>query len=153
MHGRTRRTVAVLAVAAIASGALAASAPASLVITPNGPGEGESGFTVSRGAIRPNPNNGAITAPSTFKCNQSNLIVKTSSIRIVNGRINFVGQAYADKFRVPSVLGTLTWKGTLTSGTIRFTTKKSLVIGGRPPKERVVNRPCDTGTLRYATRR
>ncbi len=154
MQGRNRRITAaatcVVAVAGIAA-AIANAAQVRVIITPNGPGEGEGIYNVSGGKIK--PANGVITAPSTFRCNSSNLIVKASSIALTKGKLNFSGKAYVDKFRKPALLGTLTWKGTPTKGTIRFvsarTPKPPTGPGGSftYPKKK-----CDTGTLKYGVR-
>lgn len=147
MNRRKPVLLAALAAAALAASVSSALGAGTLVITviKGGPGEGGGAYKVSGGKIV--PNNGVITAPSTFKCNSANLIVKAKSIPISGGKINYKGPAYVNKFQAPKVLGTLTWKGTPTKGTIRFQTKKLVVI--KPPKVSVVNKSCDTGTQRY----
>jgi len=154
MHGRTARIVAsaglVTALAAVwAAAALAAQVRT--IIPPNGPGEGEGVYNVSGGKIK--PVNGSITAPSTFKCNASNLIVKATSIKLSKGKLNFTGKAYVDKFRNKTLVGDLTWKGTPTAGTIRFVSART----PQPPTApgghfTYVKKKCDTGTLRYKLR-
>jgi hypothetical protein len=136
---------------ALAFAVLSAAAAITLGAAPvqtqikGGTGEGAGLYRVSGGKIL--PVNGQITAPSTFKCNSANLIVKAGSIPIKGGKINYAGPAWVNKFAKPKILGTLTWKGTPTKGTIRFQTKKMVVI--RPPSVTVVNKRCDTGTQRY----
>jgi hypothetical protein len=137
-------TVLALAVLAVAASIALGAGPVITKIK-GGTGEGSGSYKVSGGKIL--PYNGQITAPSTFKCNSANLIVKAKSIPIKGGKINYVGPAYVNKFQKPKILGTLTWKGTPTKGTIRFQTKQMVVI--KPPKVTVVNKKCDTGVQRY----
>jgi hypothetical protein len=155
MHGRTEQLAAItgaLAVAGVAA-AVAQAAQVRVIITPNGPGEGEGLYDVTGGKIKPAPVNGFITAPSTFKCNASNLIVKATSIPLTRGKLNFSGKAYVDKSRNRTLVGALTWKGTPTRGTIRFVSPKT----PKPPtgpggSYTYTNRRCDTGTLKYGPR-
>ena len=49
------------------------------------------------------------SAPSNFKCNTSNLVVKASKIKISGGKFSYDGPAYIDKFRAKTKLGTLVW--------------------------------------------
>jgi hypothetical protein len=144
-----RTTLVPLTAIALAALALAASvafgAGTVQTMIKGGTGEGSGLYAVKGSKIV--PVNGQITAPSTFKCNSANLIVKTKSIAIHGGKINYVGPAYVNKFARPKILGTLTWKGTPTNGTIRFQTKKMVVI--KPPNTTVVNKKCDTGTKKY----
>ena len=149
MHRGSRRFALLIALALAALGAIAAAAlgASTLVVTKikGGPGEGGGAYMVSGSKLL--PNNGMITAPSTFKCNSANLIVKATSIKLTGGKINYKGPAYVNKFRAPKVLGTLTWKGTPTKGTIRFQAKQKVVI--KPPKVSIVTKACDTGVQQY----
>ena len=146
MQRRTLVPLAVLALAILGVAAAVTSAAGTVqTMIKGGPGEGEGIYKVSGGKIL--PVNGQITAPSTFKCNTSNLIVKAKSIPLKGGKIDYVGPAYVDKFRAPKVLGTLTWKGKPTNGTIRFKTKKTLKLTSSGVT--VVSKTCDTGTLKY----
>jgi hypothetical protein len=144
-----RRTLVPLAALALALLAIAAAVTSAAGLTQTvikgGSGEGEGVYKVSGGKVL--PANGTITAPSTFKCNTSNLIVKAKSIPLSGGKINYVGPAYVDKFRAPKLLGTLIWKGKPTSGTIRFKTKKTLKL--TPSGVKIISKACDTGTLKY----
>jgi hypothetical protein len=146
MQRRTLVPLAVLALAILGVAAAVTSAAGTVQTKiKGGPGEGVGIYKVSGGKML--PVNGQITAPSTFKCNTSNLIVKAKSIPLQGGKMNYVGPAYVDKFRAPKVLGTLTWKGKPTSGTIRFKTKKTVKV--KPGGFTVVSKTCDTGTLKY----
>jgi len=147
MQRRTLVPLVVLALAILGIAAAAAFAAGTTVITQikGGPGEGQGLYKATSSKIL--PMNGRITAPSTFKCNTSNLIVKAASIPIKGGKINYVGPAYVDKFRAPKVLGTLTWKGTPKNGTIRFKTKKTVKLTTSGPT--IVNKPCDTGVQKF----
>ena len=147
MQRRTLVPLAVLALAILAIAAAATSAAGTVqTMIKGGPGEGEGIYKVGGGKIL--PFNGQITAPSTFKCNSSNLIVKAKSIALKGGKIDYVGPAYVDKFRAPKILGTLTWRGTPKNGTIRFQAKKKVVPkpGGGVS---IVAKTCDTGKLKY----
>jgi phage baseplate assembly protein gpV len=149
MHQGSRRfaLLVVVALAALGAAASVALGASKLVITviKGATGEGGGAYLVSGSKLL--PNNGVITAPSTFKCNSANLIVKATSIKLTGGKINYKGPAYVNKFQKPKVLGTLTWKGTPTKGTIRFQAKQRVVI--KPPKVTIVNKPCDTGVQQY----
>ncbi len=141
---------ALLAAAAILLVAAATAMAAQVrVIVVGGPGEGEGIYDATATAIK--PVGGRITAPSTFKCNSANLIVKAKSIKLKGGKLNYSGPAYVDFFRAPKILGTLTWKGTPTKGTIRFQAKKSVKPN---PKGgvKIVTKACDTGTLKFKLR-
>jgi hypothetical protein len=90
-----------------------------------------------------------ITAPSTFKCNSSNLVVKTTSIKISGGKFRYEGPAYVDRFRAKTKLGHLIWSGTFTSATkvkgkIRFTSAYTPKVGGG--KVTFKKKACDSGT-------
>src|SRR5690349_9518455 len=85
-----------------------------------GNGEGEATLKVKGGALVPPAGQKYVFAPSNFKCNLSNLALVPKRVPLKAGKINFVGKAYQDVFRKPTAQGTLTWKGTLTNGTIRF---------------------------------
>jgi hypothetical protein len=112
-------------------------------------GEGESSYKVSRGAIVPGTT-GKIIVPSTFKCNLLNLALVVKRVPLTRGKINFTGKAVASaKPHYPSLIGTVTWKGTPTRGTIRLRTPKTPTYG---PPPHLINKKCDTGTLRYAHR-
>ncbi len=118
--------------------------------------EGDGTWVVSgqsmRGARDYGPGLGKLpVAPSTFRCNSSNLLVATKRIAIKNGKFSYVGKAYVDFSRHPRLFGTLTWKGTYTgrgaaSGTVRFVspvTPKG--AGGAFVKKR-----CDSGKQRWS---
>ena len=144
-------TVAVLATAVAA---VAATPNAGQWITSGGEG---SGTFVVKGATIVASGSGAgkaITVPSTFKCNASNLVVKATTIKISGGRFTYDGPAYVDKFRDKSKLGHLTWNGTFTSsnkvkGKIRFTSTVTpkLVAGG---KVTYLKKKCDSGSKSWS---
>jgi hypothetical protein len=143
--GLNRRTVALLAT--LVALAVPAAAAATLWV---GNGEGESGFRVKSGKIVPLKGKKYIFAPSNFKCNSANLAVKTTSIPVTGGKIDFVGKAHIDWFRFPKAYGKLTWKGTLKKGVIRFETSKTPRYKATGPY--LVNKACDTGKLHYTVR-
>lgn len=118
---------------------------------------GESGgsFVVKGSAIGPTGSgtSKAITAPSNFKCNSSNLVVKASKIAISNGKFTYDGPAYVDKFRAKTKLGHLTWSGTFTSaktvkGRVRFTSSVTPKPG--PNGLTFTKKKCDSGTKAWA---
>ena len=91
----------------------------------------------------------AITAPSNFKCNTSNLVVKATKIKISGGKFSYSGPAYVDKFRAKTKLGHLVWSGTFTTATkvkgkFRFTANVTPVIGAG--KVTFKAKKCDSGT-------
>ncbi len=146
-----RSTKLTLSIAALAAAAAAPSVAAASIWVGNG--EGEATLKVKAGALV--PSGGAyIFAPSNFKCNLSNLALVPKRVPLKSGKIDFVGKAYQDVFRTPKALGTLTWKGTLTKGTIRFRAPQTLKATVRAGKFVIVVKkaPCDTGTLRYTVR-
>ena len=146
-----RSTKLTLIIAAIAAAALAPAVAAASIWVGNGAGEAT--LKVKAGALV--PSGGAyIFAPSNFKCNLSNLALVPKRVPLKSGKIDFVGKAYQDVFRTPKALGTLTWKGTLTKGTIRFRAPRTLKATVRAGKFVIVVKktPCDTGTLRYTVR-
>jgi hypothetical protein len=151
----TRRTGLTIAAASAVSAAAAAAAFAAP--TPGlwtSGGEGGASFTVKAGAIHPagaKPNR-FITAPSTFTCNTSNLIVKTKKIAISGGRFRYEGPAYLDRFRDPSRIGHLVWTGKFTSastvkGTYRLTSKVTPKLV--PGAVKWVRKSCDSGKHRW----
>ncbi|MEA2350030.1 MAG: hypothetical protein QOG86_971 [Thermoleophilaceae bacterium] len=148
MRGRPAIRRATRLVAVVVALALPAIASATLWVDQNG--EGESDFKVKNGALH-RKTFAHIVAPSNFYCNTSNLEVKAAKIPVTDGKIDFVGKAYADINRHPGLLGKLTWKGTLKKGTIRFKTKKTTSYRS-PGPDTVVDKPCDTGKLHYTTR-
>ena len=147
---RTRR-IAIAAAAASATltaGVALAAAPQPGMWT--SAGESGGAFTVKAARIGPigvKPNQ-ALIAPSTFKCNTSNLVVKTKTIPISNGRFRYDGPAYVDRYRAPKRTGHLVWTGRFTSasqvkGTFRFTspvTPKLTAAGIE-----FVTKSCDSG--------
>ncbi len=91
----------------------------------------------------------AITAPSNFKCNSSNLVVKTAKIKISGGKFAYDGPAYVDKFRAKTKIGRLVWSGTFTSATsvkgkFRFTSSVTPKPG--PTGLTFTKKKCDSGT-------
>ncbi len=149
---RSRRKAVAVAVA----GAVLVAAAAALAATPNpgtwtGTGEGGAGFVVKGSSIVPYgvaPRR-YITAPSNFKCNSSNLVVKTSRIKIAGGRFSYDGPAYVDVFRAKQHLGRLVWSGSFTSATkvkgrVRFTSAVT-PRGGKFQRKR-----CDSGAQAWA---
>lgn len=146
-----RSTKLTLVTAALAVAAVAPSVAAASIWVGNG--EGEATLKVKAGALV--PSGGAyVFAPSNFKCNLSNLALVPKRVPLKSGKIDFVGKAYQDVFRTPKALGTLTWKGTLTKGTIRFRAPQTLKVVLRAGRPVIVTKktPCDTGTLRYTVR-
>ena len=114
---------------------------------------GESGgsFVVKGSAIGPAGTGAskAIIAPSNFKCNSSNLVVKTSKIKISGGRFSYDGPAYIDQFRAKTKLGHLVWSGTFTSATkvkgkFRFTSAYTPKLAAG--KVTFTKKACDSGT-------
>lgn len=146
-----RSTKLTLIIAAIAAAALAPAVAAASIWVGNG--EGEATLKVKAGALVP-VDGQHIFAPSNFKCNLSNLALVPKRVPLKRGKIDFAGQAYQDVFRTPKALGTLTWKGTLTKGTIRFRAPQTLKVVLRAGRPAIVIKktPCDTGTLRYSVR-
>ena len=139
-----------------------ATAAAALAATPNAGqwttsgGDGSGSFVVKGPSIvaAGSGSGKAITVPSTFKCNASNLVVKATAITISGGRFTYDGPAYVDKFRDKSKLGHLTWSGTFTApnkvkGKIRFTSTVTpkLVVGG---KVTYLRQTCDTGSKSWS---
>ena len=145
MQRRTLVPAAVLAILGIVAATALAAGTTVITQIKGGTGEGQGLYKATSSKIL--PVNGRITAPSTFKCNTSNLIVKAASIPIKGGKINYVGPAYVDKFRAPKLLGTLTWKGTPKTGTIRFKAKKQVKLSVSGVT--IVNKPCDTGVQKF----
>jgi hypothetical protein len=150
---RSTRRIAVAAAGAAAT--LAAATAVAIAATPkpglwSGAGEGGGVFTVAHGHVGPagtKPNR-RIVAPSSFKCNSSNLVVKAARIPISGGRFRYDGKAYVDRFRAPSHLGHLVWTGRFTSatrvkGTYRFTSPVTPKISASGVK--FVKKPCDSG--------
>jgi hypothetical protein len=145
---RTGLTIAAAGAVSAAAAAAALAAPTAGLWTSGGEGGGS--FTVKAGTIGPagaKPNR-FITAPSNFKCNTSNLIVKSSKIAISGGRFSYDGPAYVDRFRAPSRLGHLVWTGRFTSaskvkGTYRFTSKVTPKITTAGLK--FAKKSCDSG--------
>jgi hypothetical protein len=150
MHRAHRLTVRIAIGAVVAS-----SASAALAATPTGgtwtsPGEGGAGFTVKGSTIGPvgQAPRRFITAPSNFRCNSANLVVKTSSIAIHAGKFRYDGHAYVDYFRGRKYLGRLIWTGSFTSatsvkGTYRFISPVKPPTAGHPA---FVKQHCDSGT-------
>jgi hypothetical protein len=148
-----RRTGRIGVAAAAATATLTAGV--ALAATPK-PGMwssgGESGaaFTVKGAKIGPigvKPNQSLI-APSTFKCNTSNLVVKAAKIPISGGRFHYDGPAYIDRYRAPSRTGHLVWTGKFTSatkvkGTFRFTSPVTPKVTAAGIK--FVKKACDSG--------
>ena len=151
MKSSGKLAVLAMASAALAVGAVAPSVAAASIWVGNG--EGEATLKVKAGALVP-VDGQHIFAPSNFKCNLSNLALVPKRVPLKSGKIDFVGKAYQDVFRTPKALGTLTWKGTLTKGTIRFRAPQTLKATVRAGKFVIVVKktPCDTGTLRYTVR-
>jgi hypothetical protein len=148
-----RRSIAVPAACATAlltAGAALAATPKDGQWTTSG-GESGGAFVV-KGASIVGLGSGAskqITAPSNFKCNTSNLVVKTSKIKISGGKFSYDGPAYVDKFRAKTKLGTLVWSGTFTSATsvkgkVRFTSSVTPKIGAGGVTFK--KKKCDSGT-------
>jgi hypothetical protein len=148
-----RRTRRIAITAAAATVTLAAGV--ALAATPK-PGMwssgGESGgaFTVKGAKIGPigvKPNQSLI-APSNFKCNTSNLVVKAAKIPISGGRFRYDGKAYIDRYRAPTRTGHLVWTGRFTSatkvkGTFRFTSTVTPKVTAAGIK--FVKKACDSG--------
>ena len=147
------RTIAMTAVgaAALAMAAVAlAATPKEGQWTTSG-GESSGSFAVKGASIVGfgSGANKAITAPSNFKCNTSNLVVKASKIKIAGGKFSYDGPAYIDKFRAKTKLGTLVWSGTFTTATTvkgkyRFTTAVTPKVGGTGITFK--KKKCDSGT-------
>jgi hypothetical protein len=148
-----RRTGRIGVAAAVAAATLTAGV--ALAATPK-PGMwssgGESGaaFTVKGTKIGPigvKPNQSLI-APSNFRCNTSNLVVKAAKIPISNGRFHYDGPAYIDRYRAPSRTGHLVWTGKFTSatkvkGTFHFTSPVTPKVTAAGIK--FVKKSCDSG--------
>jgi hypothetical protein len=153
------RTASLVLASVTATGLLATSAalaftPTAGVWTAHVTGsrshEGDGAWVVSRqsigGAVNYGRGLGKLpTAPSTFRCNNSNLLVATKRIAIRNGKFSYVGKAYVDFSRNTRLFGTLTWKGTFTgrgaaSGTVRFVS---------PVTPKGVKKRCDSGKQRW----
>jgi hypothetical protein len=135
----------VVAVAAVAVATAVAATPTSGTWTSTG--EGGAFFTVSGSKILPagQAPRRYITAPSNFKCNSSNLAVKTTSIKIANGAFHYDGPAYVDVFRAKKYVGRLVWSG-------KFTTKTTVKGSYRfrspvtPNRGAFLKKPCDSHT-------
>lgn len=149
---RSRGTVIGLgagAAALVAAVAALAATPQEGLWTTSG-GESSGSFMVIGGSIVPaGTSNRAITAPSNFKCNSSNLVVKTSKIKVSGGKFSYAGPAYIDKFRAKTKLGHLVWSGTFTSATkvkgkFRFTSAYTPVPSAG--KLTFKKKKCDSGT-------
>ena len=148
-----RRSIAVTAACAaalIAAAAALAATPKDGQWTTSG-GESSGSFVV-KGASIVGLGSGAskqITAPSNFKCNTSNLVVKASKIKISGGKFSYDGPAYIDKFRAKTKLGHLVWSGTFTSATsakgkFRFTASVTPKVGAGGITFK--KKKCDSGT-------
>jgi hypothetical protein len=118
-----RRITRSIVIAAVCTTALILAA-AAFAVTPTpglwttSGGESSGSFMVAGSSIVPaGTSYRFITAPSNFKCNSSNLIVKTSKIKIKGGKFSYDGPAYVDQFRAKTKLGTLVWSGTFTTAT------------------------------------
>ena len=96
---------------------------------------------------RHRPTSSPRRAPSS--ATSSNLVVKTSKIKISGGRFRYEGPAYVDQFRAKTKLGHLVWSGTFTSATkvkgkIRFTSAYTPKVGAG--KVTFKKKACDSGT-------
>lgn len=115
---RVRRSPLVVGVTAVAmaAAAVAVAAPPTAGQWTTSGGESSGSFLV-RGSSIVAAGSGtykAITAPSTFKCNSSNLVVRTCKIKILQVKFSYDGPAYVDKFRAKTQIGHLRWSGTFT---------------------------------------
>jgi hypothetical protein len=150
MVARSIAAPAACAAALLTAGSALAATPNDGQWTTSG-GESSGSFVV-KGASIVGLGSGAgkqITAPSNFKCNTSNLVVKAAKIKISGGRFSYDGPAYIDKFRAKTKLGHLVWSGTFTSATsvkgkFRFTTSQTPKVGAGGITFK--KKKCDSGT-------
>lgn len=98
----------------------------------------------------------AIIAPTSFKCNEAFIQLSARSLAISHGRFSYKGMAVDTGGRKSTgIAGRLTWTGIFTSpttvkGTVRFQTKLTPIWHRHSYKYTLEQKPCDTGTLRWA---